>query len=68
MIPNTFVRALNEMAFVPGLINSLAFMWLKDRKEVYISKPGKTPERVGNLRPLSLLESLYKIQNKGLVR
>jgi hypothetical protein len=37
-------------------------MWLKDRKVVYIPKPGKMPDRVGNLTPLSLLESLYKIQ------
>jgi hypothetical protein len=66
MIPNTFVKALNELAFVPGLVNSPAFMWLKDRKVVYIPKPGKTPDRVGNLRPLSLLESLYKVQTRIL--
>ncbi len=41
-------------------------MWLKDRKVVYIPKPGKTPDRVGNLRPLSLWESLYKIQTRVL--
>ena len=63
---NTFVKALNELAFVPGLVNSPAFMWLKDRKVVYIPKPGKTPDRVGNLRPLSLLESLYKVQTRIL--
>ena len=66
MIPNTFVKALNELAFVPGLIDSPTFIWLKDRKVVYIPKPGKTPDRVGNLRPLSLLESLYKIQTRVL--
>jgi hypothetical protein len=31
MIFNTFVRALNELAFVTGLINSPAFMWLHSR-------------------------------------
>jgi hypothetical protein len=41
-------------------------MWLKDRKVVYIPKPGKMPDRVGNLRPLSLIESLYKIQTRVL--
>jgi fructoselysine-6-P-deglycase FrlB-like protein len=40
-------------------------MWLKDRKVVYISKSGKTPDRVGNLRLLSLLESLHKIRTKN---
>jgi hypothetical protein len=48
MLSNTFVKALNELVFVLGLINSPSFMWLKDRKVVYIPKPGKTPERVGN--------------------
>jgi hypothetical protein len=65
MIPNTFVKALNELAFVPGL-NLPAFMWPMDRKVVYIPKPGKTPDRVGNNRLLSLLESLYKIQTRVL--
>ncbi len=42
-------------------------MWLKDRKEVYIPKPEKTSDRVGILRQLSLLESLYKIQTRVLL-
>jgi hypothetical protein len=67
MIPNTFVKALTELAFVPGLVNSPAFMWLKDRKEVHIKKPGKTLDRVGNLTPLSLLESLYKNETRILL-
>jgi hypothetical protein len=41
MIPNTFVKALTELAFVPGLVNSPAFMWLKDKQEVHIKNQGK---------------------------
>ncbi len=66
MIPNIFLKALNELAFVPGLANSPAFTRLKDRKAVYIPKPGKMADRVGSLRPLLLLASLYMIQTKIL--
>jgi hypothetical protein len=41
MIPNTFIGALGALAFIPGLINSPALMWLKDWKVVYIQNQGK---------------------------
>ncbi len=40
-IPSIFSKALNELAFVPGLIHSPAFAWLKECKIVFIPKPGK---------------------------
>ena len=43
------------------------FGWLEERKVVNIPKPGKVPDRVGNLRPLSLLETLYKILTRILM-
>ena len=51
---------------MPGLINDVKFSYLLHRKIVYIPKPGKSGDRVANLRPLSLLETLYKIQTKIL--
>ena len=66
IIPCTFMSALNELTFVPGLVHDDAFQWLLSRNIVYIPKPGKEPNSVGNVRPLSLLETLYKLQTKIL--
>jgi hypothetical protein len=65
-IPTIFCNAINELAFVPGLIHSPPFAWLRERKIVFIPKPGKEGNRVSNLRPLSLLESMYKIKTRIL--
>ena len=65
-IPNILTRALNELTFVPRLIDAPAFAWLKERRIVFIPKPGKAGDRVSGLRPLSLLETLYKIKTRIL--
>ncbi len=41
-------------------------MWLGERRIVFIPKSGKEGNRISNLRPLSLLETLYKIKTKIL--
>jgi len=66
IIPETMTRALNELTFVPGLHESACFKWLKERHIIYIPKVGKPADRPENLRPLSLLETLYKIQTRIL--
>jgi hypothetical protein len=65
-VPSLLVKALNELTFVPGLARAPVFEWMFARTVKYIPKPGKSPDRVGNLRPLSLLESLYKLQTRML--
>jgi hypothetical protein len=65
-IPTIFCRAINELAFVPGLVQSPPFAWLGERRIVFIPKPGKEGNRIANLRPLSLLETLYKIKTRIL--
>ncbi len=60
-MPGIFTKTINELAFVPGLQTSSCFKWIKDRHIVYIPKPGKSPHKTENIRPLSMLESLYKI-------
>jgi hypothetical protein len=65
-VPKLMLATINQLIFVPGLIKSGAFAWLLERKIVFIPKPGKVPDRVQNLRPLSLLESMYKILTRIL--
>jgi hypothetical protein len=65
-VPSLLVKSLNELTFVPGLARAKNFEWMFARTIKYIPKPGKSPDRVGNLRPLSLLESLYKLQTRVL--
>jgi hypothetical protein len=65
-IPTIFSHAINELAFVPGLVHSPPFSWLMERKIVFIPKPGREGNRVSNLRPLSLLETMYKIKTRVL--
>ena len=67
-IPNIVTNALNEITFVPEISNSCVCRWIKDRKIVYIPKPGKDSEDINNLRPLSMLETLYKIQTRMLAK
>ena len=67
-IPYIVTKALNEIMFVPGLCNANIIKWIKHRKIVYIPKPGKNIEDIRNLRPLSMLETLYKIQTRLLAK
>jgi hypothetical protein len=60
------LATINQLIVIPGIIKSGAFAWLLGRKVVFIPKPGKVPDRVQNLRPLSLLEFMYKILTRIL--
>jgi hypothetical protein len=59
-IPNIMTSALNQLVFVPGLLNDQDFHWIRHRKVVYIPKLPQ-PASPGDYRPLSMLEVLYKI-------
>ena len=48
-IPNTFTKAINELAFVPKLQNSRCFDWIKNRHIVYIPNPGKSTDKLNTL-------------------
>ena len=65
-VPKLLVKTLNELTFVEGLAASPPFAWLFKRTVRYIPKPGKQADRAGNLRPLSLLETMYKIKTRIL--
>ena len=65
-IPLTMTVALNELTFVPGFMDSPCFAWIKKRYITYIPKVVKIPDRIDNLRPLSLLETFCKIKTRIL--
>ncbi len=52
-IPTTMTVALNELVFVPGLLDVEDFRWIRHRKVVYIPKLPK-PIAPGDFWPLSL--------------
>ncbi len=43
-----------------GLFDAPA--WLREKRIVFIPKPGKAGDRMSGLMPLSLIETLYKIK------
>jgi hypothetical protein len=63
-IPEIFTKAINELIFVPGLSKSQIFQWIRFRHIIYIPKPNKDHTKIENLRPLSMLESFYKIMTR----
>jgi hypothetical protein len=65
-VPKLMLATINQLIFIPGLIKSGAFAWLLGQKVAFIPKPGKVPDRVQNLSPLSLLENMYKILTRIL--
>jgi hypothetical protein len=38
MVPNLMTEVINQMVFVPGLIDQNIFVWIRKRKELYIPK------------------------------
>jgi hypothetical protein len=64
-IPTTMTAVLNQLVFVPGLLDVEDFLWIRHRKVVYIPKLPK-PFGPGDFRPLSMLEVLYKIPSRIL--
>ena len=67
MVPNLMTEAINQMVFVPGLIDQSIFGWIRKRKVVYIPKKPQ-PISPSDYRPLSMLEVLYKIPSRILAR
>jgi hypothetical protein len=65
VVPNLMTEAINQMVFVPGLIDEMNFAWIRKRKVVYIPKKPQ-PTSPSDYRPLSMLEVLYKIPSRIL--
>ena len=59
-MPFLLTAAVNQLAYVPGIGDMPEIGWLKMRKIVYIPK-NSPPESPSDYRPLSMLETFYKI-------
>ncbi|MFN9905713.1 MAG: RNA-directed DNA polymerase, partial [bacterium] len=59
--------AINQMVFIPGLIEDKKLTWVRNRKVCYIPKK-PNPTTPSDYRPLSMLEVLYKIPSRILAR
>jgi hypothetical protein len=64
-IPTVTTAVLNQLVFVPELLNDQDFRRIRHRKVVYIPKIPKCTSP-GDFRPLSMLEVLYKIPSRIL--
>jgi hypothetical protein len=60
-------EVINQMVFVPGLIDQNTFAWICKRKELYIPKK---PQSISppDFSPLSMLEVFYKTPSQVLAR
>ena len=65
--PELMTKALNQLVFVPSLVQAGEFRWVQERKVIYIPKKA-APTSPGDYRPLSLLEVLYKIPSRILAK
>ena len=61
------MKAFNLLLANPDWENSVHSAYLKRRKIVFLPKKGKDPTRVENYRPISLLETVYKLVSKFLI-
>ena len=66
MIPRTFAKGYNS--FLKNHTNNPSFAWTKQRRIIFIPKPGKTPGIPSSYRPISLLKTFYKIGAKMLAK
>ena len=64
--PFFFTRAVNQLLQIKNLSNS-NYAWIKKRKIIFIHKKGKDKLRCSSYRPISLLETLYKLLSKLLM-
>ena len=63
MHPVLFTSAVNQIAFLPHVLEHKDLSWIRKRKVIYI--PKKTdPTTPSDFRPLSMLEVLYKVPSR----
>ena len=66
-IPDIFTEAINQLTFQTEQGSSEYLTWIRNRKVVYIPKK-EDPKSPGDYRPLSMLETLYKVPARILAK
>ena len=66
-IPDIFTEAINQLTFQTEQGSSEYLAWIRNRKVVYIPKK-EDPKSPGDYRPLSMLETLYKVPARILAK
>ena len=64
--PKILTFVINKICEISPLNAHPEFAWISSRRIIFILKKGKNPHIESNYRPISLLETLYKIISKGL--
>ena len=62
--PNTLVNAINEYFNNQDIQQEEQTTWIKDKKIIYVPKPGRAKNLITGYRPQSMCETLYKIISK----
>ena len=57
--PNTLVNAINEYFNNQDIQQEEQATWIKDKKIIYVPKPGRAKNLITGYRPLSMCETLY---------
>ena len=65
--PNLFVDIINDLINTPDLCKSKFTKWIMQRKVIFIPKKSKNTLLPANHRPISLLETTYKLISKLLI-
>jgi len=66
--PHVLLEAVNDMIFSPEIFQLEHNKWIKNRKVVYVQKKKDNPQTPSDYRPLSMLETLYKIPSRILAK
>ena len=64
IMPNMMLKGINEFYGNKDMQDDQQYEWIKDKKVIYIPKPGRAKNSIKGYRPLSMCETLYKIISK----
>ena len=64
LLPNTFAEMINILIKIGDLASKKEFCWITDRKIIFIPKKCQDRTLPSSFRPISLLETIFKLISK----